>query len=405
VRASYGTSPSNLATFVFSLNLINIALFLFNVLPIYPLDGGKILRSLLWYIIGRARSLMASVIVGFLGVAGLGLLAFSIKSGWLGVVAAFAALQCFNGYKLAQALKRLEDTPRREGVACPSCGAHPPLGAFWSCGICKSAFDTIAENAKCPKCYTTFPKTTCTECGVQSPFSNWFATPAVDPTRETPEMKAHSPLVSPSVIPVVLGIVSSLGALVLLLIALLFFKLSSDQAALKPQYVAEIERLWQSEGISIPGQQTLILKRAEPYYAYVERNASDTTNNSVIHILIADAETGVPVPLTHSPGRTPMRRNNRILSPAASFRVPENGRYTVQAASEISETFLPKIKIGPFIGLISGSDATVTVGRNIGIGVSLFAVVLVGLAVLLFIIYFRRRQEFHQMLQKAGVSL
>ena len=110
-------------------------------------------------------------------------------------------------------------------------------------------------------------------------------------------MKAHSPLVSPSVIPVVLGIVSSLGALVLLLIALLFFKLSSDQAALKPQYVAEIERLWQSEGIPIPGQQTLTLKRAEPYYAYVERNASDTTNNSVIHILIADAETGVPVPI------------------------------------------------------------------------------------------------------------
>jgi len=107
--------------------------------------------------------------------------------------------------------------------------------------------------------------------------------------------------------------------------------------------------------------------------------------------------------LTHSLGRTPLHRNNRILSPAASFRVPETGRYTVQAASETAETLFPKIKIGPSIGLVSGSQATA--GRNIGVGVSLFAGLLTALAILLFILYFRRRQEFHQMLQKAGVSL
>jgi hypothetical protein len=132
------------------------------VLPIYPLDGGKILRSLLWYVVGRARSLMASVIVGFVGVAAIGVLAFSIQSAWLGILTVFAGMQCFTGFKLAQTLKRLEDTPRREDVACPSCGANPPRGAFWSCGMCKSAFDTFEVNAKCPKCYTTFPKTTCT---------------------------------------------------------------------------------------------------------------------------------------------------------------------------------------------------------------------------------------------------
>jgi len=173
LRRTSGSSPSDLTELVMWLNWINIVLFLFNVLPIYPLDGGKILRSLLWYVMGRARSLMASVIVGFIGVAGLGLLAFFSQNGWLGVIALFAGIQCFNGFKLAQALKRLEDNPRRESFACPSCQAHPPQGIFWSCGVCKSAFDTFEANGKCPKCFTIFPRTTCTDCGTQSAFAEW----------------------------------------------------------------------------------------------------------------------------------------------------------------------------------------------------------------------------------------
>src|ERR1700681_1311814 len=49
---------------------IDIGLLFFNILPIYPLDGGQILRSLLWFPLGRARSLMAATILGFFGIAG-----------------------------------------------------------------------------------------------------------------------------------------------------------------------------------------------------------------------------------------------------------------------------------------------------------------------------------------------
>src|SRR5208282_3518295 len=49
--------------------IINLGLLIFNLLPIYPLDGGQILRSLLWYWLGRARSLMVATMVGFVGVA------------------------------------------------------------------------------------------------------------------------------------------------------------------------------------------------------------------------------------------------------------------------------------------------------------------------------------------------
>jgi len=65
-------SPSpNFTLFIQQLNLINVILLVFNIIPIYPLDGGKILRSVLWFFVGRAQSLMATTIVGFVGVAGM----------------------------------------------------------------------------------------------------------------------------------------------------------------------------------------------------------------------------------------------------------------------------------------------------------------------------------------------
>ena len=54
---------------------INLFLLMFNILPIYPLDGGQILRSLLWFLVGRARSLMVAAIIGLIGAAGFVVLA------------------------------------------------------------------------------------------------------------------------------------------------------------------------------------------------------------------------------------------------------------------------------------------------------------------------------------------
>src|SRR5579863_8932292 len=50
---------------------INIGLLIFNMMPVYPLDGGQILRSLLWFPFGRANSLLVATIIGFIGLAGL----------------------------------------------------------------------------------------------------------------------------------------------------------------------------------------------------------------------------------------------------------------------------------------------------------------------------------------------
>ncbi len=105
-----GAAPDSVE-FLRQVGRINLGLLLFNVLPIYPLDGGQILCSLLWFPLGRARSLMVATVLGFGGVAFLGWLAFREGSLWLGVIAYFAGVQCLAGFQHARALARAEPPP------------------------------------------------------------------------------------------------------------------------------------------------------------------------------------------------------------------------------------------------------------------------------------------------------
>jgi Zn-dependent protease len=160
--------------FLRALLFINLVLLIFNLLPIYPLDGGQILRSLLWFVVGRARSLMATVVIGFVGVAGLFFLAGWLHSLWVGILALFILMSCWGGLRQAQALYRLAELPRHEGFACPSCKAAPPVGKFWKCSRCAEAFDTFETGAVCPNCAAQVAVTTCPHCRAQSPLSEWI---------------------------------------------------------------------------------------------------------------------------------------------------------------------------------------------------------------------------------------
>lgn len=155
--------------------VIDVVLFVFNILPVYPLDGGKILWSLLWFIFGRARSLMIATVLGFVGVIGFIGLAFWSRDVWLGVLAAYMLLNCWGGLKQAQALLKIAKLPRREGFACPRCKSKPPLGAFWKCSNCQQAFDTFQTGAVCPTCSMRFSVTRCLDCGWGYPMDQWAA--------------------------------------------------------------------------------------------------------------------------------------------------------------------------------------------------------------------------------------
>lgn len=153
--------------------LINLGLLIFNILPVYPLDGGQILRSLLWFIVGRARSLMVAAIIGLAGVVGFIGLALWSRSVWLGVLAVFLLMNCWGGLQQAKALSRLAQLPRRDGFACPKCNTAPPVGVFWKCMQCRQPFDTFQSGAVCPHCATQFAVTTCLDCGRASPITEW----------------------------------------------------------------------------------------------------------------------------------------------------------------------------------------------------------------------------------------
>ena len=158
---------------------IDIGLLAFNILPVYPLDGGQILRALLWYPLGRARSLIVATVVGMVGIVAFFGIAIIKGSFWIGAIGLFMLMNCWGGLRHAQTLLRPSRMPHRPGFACPSCGTAPLLGAHWKCGRCRQTFDTFESRGVCPHCGAQYPTTMCGDCGKSHPMSEWIDQSAV----------------------------------------------------------------------------------------------------------------------------------------------------------------------------------------------------------------------------------
>jgi len=172
--AGWAQSFPDAYRFLRALAFINGVLLVFNLLPIYPLDGGQILQSLLWFLLGRARSLTVASIIGFVGVAGLIGLAVLARDLWLGILAVFILLNCWRGLLQARLLARIAKLPRREGFACPECHQSPIYGAVWRCAKCLKLFDIFEGRSVCPNCGAEFPVTPCLNCGRAHPIHEWI---------------------------------------------------------------------------------------------------------------------------------------------------------------------------------------------------------------------------------------
>ena len=131
--------------FLRAIFVINLFLF-FNLIPVYPLDGGQILHGLLWFVIGRADSLLVVSIIGMIiGFCGM-VLSLMGSFFWL-LLSAFVLVTAAAGFRHGLMLSRLLKSPHHTDVACPSCGYSPPMGNYWTCDECGTRFDTF----NCPR--------------------------------------------------------------------------------------------------------------------------------------------------------------------------------------------------------------------------------------------------------------
>jgi len=120
-RELYLTNP-DLFRCLEMVQYINIVILLFNLLPIYPLDGGQILRSVLWYFIGPINSVLVAAGIGFVGGAGLVVWGLSRGSIFLALLAGFLLFNCVQAFRFALAARAQLAQHRHEHTSGP-----PPL--------------------------------------------------------------------------------------------------------------------------------------------------------------------------------------------------------------------------------------------------------------------------------------
>ena len=88
---AFDPGPTSVAYYLWWIYYVSYAILLFNLLPIYPLDGGQMLHSILWPQIGYYKATNVSCITGMVGSVGMAF--YGLAGGHLFLT--FIAISCF----------------------------------------------------------------------------------------------------------------------------------------------------------------------------------------------------------------------------------------------------------------------------------------------------------------------
>jgi Zn-dependent protease len=87
--------PDVLARWIAIFFAWNYILLLFNLLPIYPLDGGRMLHALLWPSKGYRQATLTATYVGMVGAIALGIAGLLTSTMMMTVIAVFGFVTCY----------------------------------------------------------------------------------------------------------------------------------------------------------------------------------------------------------------------------------------------------------------------------------------------------------------------
>ena len=94
----YDITPTwwNVIFYAWWIYQVSYQLLIFNLLPIYPLDGGQMLQALLWPRVGYYKSMVFSCTTGMVGSVLGGAVAIAFGNLGLGILAILGFLTCLN---------------------------------------------------------------------------------------------------------------------------------------------------------------------------------------------------------------------------------------------------------------------------------------------------------------------
>ena len=104
LRLAYLSWDSNVVYYAWWVFLVNYSLLLFNLWPVFPLDGGQMLQSILWVKFGYYKAMIFATVTGMIGAATLGVYLGLLRGNfYLIVLAAWGFMTCLSMYREVKA--------------------------------------------------------------------------------------------------------------------------------------------------------------------------------------------------------------------------------------------------------------------------------------------------------------